>query len=84
MAEFLSSSKIKNRVITASASASRIRQDPSTDSRILQTIKNGLVMGTLTGMYTNQPDGRWYELYLAIPAGSDIKGYARGRDKNPF
>ena len=77
MAELLSSSKAKNRIITASASASRIRQDPNTDSRVLQTIKNGLVMGTLTGLYANQEDGRWYELYLAKPGGSDIKGYAR-------
>jgi len=77
MAELLSSSKIKNRVITASASASRIRQDPNTDSRVLQTVKNGVVMGTLNGLYANQPDGRWYELYLAKPGGSDIKGYAR-------
>ncbi len=77
MAELLKSTTIKDRVITASASASRIRQDPTTDSRVLQTIRNGLVIGTLTGMYSNQTDGRWYELYLAKPGGSDIKGYAR-------
>ncbi|MBA7514350.1 hypothetical protein ES705_06378 [subsurface metagenome] len=34
-------------------------------------------MGTLTGMYANQPDGRWYEFFLAKPGDSDIKGYAR-------
>jgi len=76
MAELLTTNEVKNRVITAAASASRIREDPSTDSRVLQTVPNGKVMGTLTGRYADQPDGRWWQFYLARPT-DNLVGYAR-------